>query len=122
MMMKPGIRIAFAIVVVVIVLIATWLAVGTEDSGGPMAEAVQSASMREPEAAGEEFPSAMTSAVAAPLPREAEPPPYEQSLDDILIDEATGVEPSADIAPDPMIVPEGLAPEPMLEPNEASGF
>lgn len=118
MLMRPGFRIAIALGLVAIVLIAAWLVVGTEDNGGVLAEGLQPPS------------SDATSAVApGPLSKITEPPaplgdelPFGESLNDSLIDEATGVVPSADLPPEPMIIPDGLEPEPMLEPNDAAGI
>jgi len=128
MLMRPGLRIALAIAFVVIVLIATWIAVGSENNGGLVTNAVRPASdaddrsYADGRAMAGKHPSAPASATSGSSIPEAEALLYEQDSDDILVDEATGVEPSADLPPEPMVVPEGNEPEPMLGPDDTSGF
>ncbi|WP_156839623.1 hypothetical protein [Novosphingobium aquimarinum] len=124
MLAKPGLRILAALVLMVVVLIAALLAVGTEDRGGLVTQGLQSAP-REIATAQALSPSPRearkAAPVAMPMADEAAAEEHYEGLEETLVDDATGVDPSADVPPEPMLVPEGLTPEPMIEPGAGFG-
>lgn len=118
MFARPGIRIASALALVVLVLIAALVMVGTEERDGLVTRRLP-AETPPRNAAITTSPSAAQRSAASPEDR-GEALPYEPAPDEILIDDASGVVPSADLDPDPMLIPEGRTPEPIIGPGAAS--
>jgi hypothetical protein len=125
MLAKPGLRILAALMLVVVALLAALLAVGTEESGGLVTQRLQPALPQNAPPYTSAKPSRETRRPAPPAMPMADEPAYDElyepDVEEPLVDEATGIDPSADVPPEPMLDPEGFMPEPMSEPDAAFG-
>ncbi|PEQ11575.1 hypothetical protein B2G71_15710 [Novosphingobium sp. PC22D] len=114
-----GNRVLFSLAIAVVVLVVVAIAIGTEEREGPLLTSVRSATngsgvVSTRAGASDAAPAAArdTGPAIEATPEERDGTQVEFAEDDFLIDDASGVDPTADVPPEPMVNPSGTLPEP----------